>query len=199
MKLNKNLCNIVNKYSQLELYYVEHNMPVSKWSNKEENNNDNEENGENNNDEETDYTEGIHDNMEEIIYNIHCHIDDLFEQNRLYCENDDGVNNNENENENESYGVNVITCFPVVENEWLKKYKKDFKEAYNEVDKGDNKVEDEYIMKSDYNQFPIIDDDLLKGYKFEIEILDLYYHRLVMYSYTMYMFYYNVFDILCGD
>jgi len=39
----------------------------------------------------------------------------------------------------------------------------------------------------------------LKGYKFKIEILDLCYTRLVMYSYTMYMFYYNVFDILCDD
>jgi len=138
MKLNKNLCNIINKYLQLELYYVEHNMPVSKWSNEENNNDDNVE--------ETDYTEGIYDNMDKIIYDIHCHIDDLFEQHRLFCEKE---NDNDVYEKLKSCGIPIITCFPVVENEWLKKYKKDFKEA---VDKGDNYVEDEYIMKSNYNQ-----------------------------------------------
>lgn len=160
MKLNKNLCNIVNQY--LHFYYVKHNMPL--------------------NEEEFDYTLGIYDNMDDIITDIHCHIDDLFDQDRLQLTDDD-INEI-----NKFRGFQIITAFPIVKNQWLEYYNKNLQEY--------EKLEEEYIIKSNYNMFPIIDYMLLEGYEFKIEVLNTNYKRLAMYNYKMYMFYLDISQII---
>lgn len=75
MRLNRDLCNIINNYLKINHFYIEHNMPPGKFS--EDNS-------------EYDYTKEIYDDPKNIILDVHHHINDLFDQDRLYTK--DNIN-----------------------------------------------------------------------------------------------------------